>query len=81
MELYNGTLFFRRWRFYVANPHNFNIWTSICYRARILTNDVSCRLSNFFDTISKSISDDGAEAAAKVCSETEGPLLLYSMQD
>ena len=29
---------------------------------------------NFFDTISKSISDDGAEAAAKVCSETEGPV-------
>ncbi len=28
----------------------------------------------FFDTISKSISDDGAEAAAKVCSETEGPV-------
>ena len=28
----------------------------------------------FFDTISKSISEDGAEAAAKVCSETEGPV-------
>ena len=28
----------------------------------------------FFDTISKSISDDGAEAAAKMCSETEGPV-------
>mgnify|MGYP001051818551 FL=1 len=28
----------------------------------------------FFDTISKSISDDGAEAAAKVCGETEGPV-------
>ena len=28
----------------------------------------------FFDTISKSISDDGTEAAAKVCSETEGPV-------
>ena len=28
----------------------------------------------FFDTVSKSISDDGAEAAAKVCSETEGPV-------
>ncbi len=28
----------------------------------------------FFDTVSKSISDDGTEAAAKVCSETEGPV-------
>ena len=28
----------------------------------------------FFDTISKSINDDGTEAAAKVCSETEGPV-------
>ena len=27
-----------------------------------------------FDTVSKSISDDGTEAAAKVCSETEGPV-------
>ena len=28
----------------------------------------------FFETVSKSMSDDGAEAAVQVCSETEGPI-------
>ena len=30
--------------------------------------------STFFETVSKSMNDDGTEAAVQVCSETEGPI-------